>query len=61
MNSHIIAYIFPTLKMFFFLNHYSNKAIADYLYTNGFQGALEHFQKEAGMVLPFPLIFLNDS
>ncbi|BFZ04715.1 hypothetical protein BsWGS_07754 [Bradybaena similaris] len=26
-----------------------NKAIADYLYSNGFQGALEHFQKEAGM------------
>jgi len=26
-----------------------NKAIADYLLTNGFNSALEHFQKEAGM------------
>lgn len=26
-----------------------NKAIADYLLTNGFNGALDHFQKETGM------------
>lgn len=32
------------------LVYFRNKAIADYLYSNGFQGALEHFQKEAGMV-----------
>ncbi|CAG5123518.1 unnamed protein product, partial [Candidula unifasciata] len=26
-----------------------NRAIADYLHTNGFLSSLEHFQKEAGM------------
>jgi len=44
-----LAFFIKVIIIIIKINYFRNKAIADYLSTNGYQDALEAFKKEADM------------